>query len=124
MVKGVLPSGKLIFRIKEVSDIVGVPAHVLRFWETEFSWISPERDAAGRRRYTRRNIEDLLVVKKMLHEDRYTIPGARKVLSRARHEGRINDYRKPTRDVLKKYDDRIMLQSVKKELQKLLDMLR
>ena len=124
MFKGVLPQGKLIFRIKEVSDIVGVPAHVLRFWETEFSWISPERDGAGRRRYTRRNVEDLLVVKNMLHEERYTIAGARKVLSRARHDGRINDYRKPTRDVLKKYDDRLMLSSVQKELQKLLELLK
>jgi DNA-binding transcriptional MerR regulator len=121
---GQLQLGKTLFRIREAADILGVEPHVLRFWEMEFPWLCPERDEAGRRRYTRRNLEDLLVVKKMLHEDKFTIAGARKVLTQARLGGRLEDLRQPQRETLRRHDDRTMLLSLKKELQSLLDMLK
>ena len=72
---------KLYFKIGEVSDIAGLPAHVLRFWETEFVRIKPRRTPSGQRLYTPRDIERILEVKYLLYEKKYTIEGARKHLN-------------------------------------------
>ena len=71
---------KLYFKIGEVSEIAGVPAHVLRFWETEFSIIKPRRTEAGQRMYRRKDVERLLYIKHLLHEKKYTIKGAKRFL--------------------------------------------
>jgi DNA-binding transcriptional MerR regulator len=72
---------KLYFRIGEVSEITGLPTHVLRFWESEFSRIRPKRTAAGQRLYTRRDIELILQIKNLLYEKKFTIQGARQHLT-------------------------------------------
>jgi DNA-binding transcriptional MerR regulator len=68
---------KLYFRIGEVSELAGLPAYVLRFWETEFPQLKPTKIGTGQRMYRRRDVENLLVVKKLLYEEGYTIAGAR-----------------------------------------------
>ena len=72
---------KLYFRIGEVSKIAGLPTHVLRFWESEFPRIRPKRTATGQRLYTRRDIELILQIKKLLYERKFTIRGARQQLA-------------------------------------------
>ena len=72
---------KLYFRIGEVSKITGLPTHVLRFWESEFSRIRPKRTASGQRLYTRRDIELILHIKNLLYERKFTIQGARQHLT-------------------------------------------
>jgi DNA-binding transcriptional MerR regulator len=72
---------KLYYKIREVSEIIGVEAHVLRFWETEFPSLSPPKSRTGQRTYRPKDIELLLRIKKLLYEDGYTIAGARKRLS-------------------------------------------
>ncbi len=74
---------KLYFRIGEVSKIVSVPTHVLRFWETEFNKIRPKRTPTGQRLYTQRDIRMLLKVKNLLYDERFTIEGARQHLGAA-----------------------------------------
>ena len=69
---------KLYYKIREVCDITGVEAHVLRFWETEFPALSPPKGRNGRRVYRPRDIELILEIQKLLYEDGYTIVGARK----------------------------------------------
>jgi len=71
---------KLYFKIGEVAEIVGVPPYVLRYWETEFKPLSPEKNSSGQRIYSRRDVEIVLKIKKLLYEERYTIAGARKKL--------------------------------------------
>lgn len=71
---------KLYFRIGEVSNIVGVEPHVLRYWEREFRSIRPQKSAKGQRVYTRSHVETLLKVKELLYSHRFTIEGARKRL--------------------------------------------
>ena len=68
---------KLYFRIGEVSELAGLPAYVLRFWETEFPQLKPTKSGTGQRMYRRRDVENLLMVKKLLYEEGYTIAGAR-----------------------------------------------
>jgi len=71
---------KLYFRIGEVAEIVGVEPHVLRYWETEFRSIRPEKSRKGQRVYSRRDVDTLLKVKELLYGHRYTIAGAKRKL--------------------------------------------
>lgn len=72
---------KLYFRIGEVSRIAGVPTSVLRFWESAFARIKPQRTEAGQRLYRRADVELILTIKHLLYEKKYTIKGARRHLS-------------------------------------------
>ena len=71
---------KLYYRIGEVSEIVGVEPHVLRYWETEFRSIRPQKSRKGQRIYSRRDVEKLITVKDLLYSHGFTIAGARKKL--------------------------------------------
>lgn len=71
---------KLYYKIREVCEIVGVEAHVLRFWETEFPSLSPPKSKSGQRTYRPKDIELLLRIRNLLYEEGYTIAGARKRL--------------------------------------------
>ncbi|HDM76712.1 MAG TPA: MerR family transcriptional regulator [Deltaproteobacteria bacterium] len=71
---------KLFFRIGEVSKIVGVEPHVLRYWESEFKILRPSRIGSKRRLYRRKDIELILKIKELLYEKKFTIAGAKKVL--------------------------------------------
>jgi len=65
--------------ISEAAEEVGVPQHVLRFWETKFSFIRPMKRAGGRRFYRRQDIEVLRGVRRLLHEEGYTIKGVQRL---------------------------------------------
>ncbi|MBS1796511.1 MAG: MerR family transcriptional regulator [Acidobacteria bacterium] len=77
---------KIFFKIGEVCDIVDVQAHVLRYWETEFPQLSPQKNRSGQRSYRRRDVEIALRIKELLYEDEYTIAGARKKLQQELRE--------------------------------------
>ena len=70
-------SDKLYYRIGEVSELTSVKAHVLRYWETEFRWMAPPKSRSKQRLYRKRDIEFVLLLKRLLWEERYTIAGAR-----------------------------------------------
>lgn len=72
---------KHYFRIGEVKKITGVEPHVLRYWESEFKIIRPQRASSKQRLYRRVDVENILTIKKLLYEDGYTVPGARKLLA-------------------------------------------
>src|SRR5450432_3862739 len=71
---------KLFFRIGEVSELVGVEAYVLRYWESEFKALSPKKSSSGQRMFRRKDVELLLRIKQLLYERKFTIEGARKAL--------------------------------------------
>ena len=75
---------KLFFRIGEVCKIVDIEPFVLRFWETEFPNLAPEKAKSGHRVYKKKDIEKVLRIKELLYERGYTIAGARKQLARPR----------------------------------------
>ncbi len=78
---------KIYFKIGEVCDLVGVQAHVLRYWETEFSILSPQKNKSGQRSYRRRDVEIALRIKQLLYNEMFTIAGARKKLQSEQREG-------------------------------------
>jgi DNA-binding transcriptional MerR regulator len=71
---------KLYFRIGEVSKLCRLPAYVLRFWESEFPQLRPTKSSTGQRMYRRRDVENVLVIKRLLYEEGFTIAGARQHL--------------------------------------------
>ncbi len=72
---------KLFFKIGEVCELAGVQAHVLRYWESEFPMLAPQKNRAGQRVYRKRDVEIALRVKELLYEEQYTIAGAKKRLA-------------------------------------------
>ena len=71
---------KRYYRIGEVSRITGVKPYVLRYWESEFRWMAPQKSRSKQRLYRRRDIDMILLIKKLLYEQRFTIAGARRKL--------------------------------------------
>jgi len=82
--KAPLPD-KLYFKIGEVAEIVGVQPYVLRYWESEFSTLRPAKSRSKHRLYRPKDVETLLQIKHLLHDERFTIEGARK---RLKHPGK------------------------------------
>ena len=72
---------KLYYSISEVSKITNIEQYVLRYWETEFEQLGPQKNRAGNRIYTNKDIQLILYIKELLREKKYTIEGAKKILS-------------------------------------------
>ena len=72
-----IPENRKYFRIGEASRIVGVEPYVLRYWESEFSQIRPQRADSNQRTYQKRDLETLVEIKRLLYEEKMTIEGAR-----------------------------------------------
>jgi len=72
---------KLFFKIGEVCEITDIQPHVLRYWETEFPLLAPQKNRAGQRVYRRRDVEMVMHIKRLLKEEGYTIAGAKKRLA-------------------------------------------
>src|SRR2546429_5853601 len=95
---------RLFFRIGEVCKIVDIEPFLLRFWETEFPNLAPEKSKSGHRVYKRKDIEMVLRIKELLYERGYTIAGARKQLARTRapkeHQKMLLRIRDELQDIL------------------------
>ena len=110
---------KLYRSISEVSELVGVKPHVLRYWETQFSMLRPRKNRAGNRMYRPEEIQLLLQIRELLYQRRFTIAGARR---------RLLDQRKEAAPQVELgFDDagrKMALHEVKTELRRLLERLR
>ena len=109
---------KVYFRIGEVSRLVGVDTHVLRYWESEFSLIKPFRGKSKQRLYRRQDVENLLRIKGLLHDEGYTISGARKYLKNLDRNLQVESEKNSIPAAVSK--DASILPQVKKELQEIL----
>ena len=78
---------RLYFRIGDVAELLGVKPYVLRYWETEFPMISPQKSPSGQRVYRRSDVDTVLMIKHLLYDEKYSIDGARKRLSSLRKTG-------------------------------------
>ena len=116
---------KLYFKIGEVAKIVGVKPYVLRYWETEFSMVRPGKTRSQHRLYRRRDVEALIEIKRLLHNERYTIEGAkRRLKSLAKTAAPAAAARPQLNLPLGERTYRNALVRVRRELQELCDLLR
>lgn len=79
-------TGKLYYSIAEVAQMAGVKAHVLRYWETEFPSLRPKKNRAGNRTYRERDVKIVLLIKRLLYDEGFTIRGALKRLRERKNE--------------------------------------
>ncbi len=82
---------KLFYRINEVSMITGIKPYVLRYWETEFKELQPQKDQSDQRRYRKSDIEMILLIKKLLYEERFTIAGAKNKIKEMYRQSRASE---------------------------------
>lgn len=80
---------KMAFKIGEVADLAGVKAYVLRYWETEFEALRPQKSNHNQRMYSRTDVETVMMIKKLLYKDRFSIEGARKALKGMKGQMRV-----------------------------------
>jgi DNA-binding transcriptional MerR regulator len=104
------------FSIGEVCDLTGLKPHVLRYWESQFRFLSPAKNRSGNRVYQRREIELITLVKHLLYTEKYTIDGARQKVDEHRRKGEL---RPAARGAL----DRQTIDSVEQELGEILKLL-
>jgi len=107
---------KVYYSIGEVCDLSGLKPHVLRYWETQFDVLNPTKNRAGNRVYRSRDVEVVLMVKRLLYEDKYTIEGANQKLVDMRRDGGLEGH---TEDVVAPE----FLTGIKAELEELRDLL-
>ena len=79
------------FTISKTAKIIGVPSHVLRFWEKKFSSINPKKNLSGRRFYSSDDIQILLMIKKLLYEEGFTIKGAVNIIDKKNKKSEIKN---------------------------------
>ena len=114
----VLPD-KLYFKIGEVAEILQVRTSVLRFWESEFRFLKPEKGTTGQRLYTKNEVELLLQVKRLLYDEKYTIQGVKKKISaRGKLLDQENLLQQPATESLSE-----LLRAIRQELKELRDSL-
>jgi DNA-binding transcriptional MerR regulator len=109
---------KLFFKIGEVADIVGVKPHALRYWETEFTALRPKKTRGAHRQYSRKDVELAMLIRQLLHDEGYTIPGARK---RIRDLGRHQRSSPPEPRAQREVALRAELLGLRQQLSDLLD---
>ncbi len=105
----IVNTDKLFYKIGEVSNIAEIETHVLRYWESEFSFLKPRKNKTGQRVYSRKDLELVLQIKNLLYKDKYTIAGVKKKFSNS---------------TLKKTSVSIQtIQGIRKKLKEILDTL-
>jgi DNA-binding transcriptional MerR regulator len=109
---------KLFFKIGEVAQIVGVRAHVLRYWESEFPALRPLKTRGAHRVYRRRDVELAVLLRRLLHEEGLTIAGAKR---RLRDTGQHRVTREPVPSIVREISTRTELLALREELVGLLD---
>ncbi|MEE2901089.1 MAG: MerR family transcriptional regulator [Myxococcota bacterium] len=83
-----IPASKQFFKIGEVSKITGLKPYVLRYWETEFSWVKPTKTSSRQRMYRRADVVMLLRIKRLRYQDHHTIASAREIIKESRRQER------------------------------------
>lgn len=100
---------KMAFKIGDVAELLNVKPYVLRYWETEFEGLSPKKSKQGQRMYDRRDVEKLMMIKKLLYRDRYSIEGARAALKKLKKNGlkisEVTDVTETVEDVIQRMSD-------------------
>ncbi len=111
---------KLYFKIGEVAELVGVKPHVLRYWESEFPALRPKKTRGAHRHYSRRDVDLAMLLRRLLHDEGFTVPGARKRLRELGHHRRDSP---PEPNAAREVALRAELVAVRDELAALLESL-
>lgn len=98
---------KMGFKIGDVADLLGIKQYVLRFWESEFEVLKPKKAANNQRYYTKKDVENAMIIRKLLYRDRFSIEGARAALRDVKQFVRKEKDRGIPQQKIEKIQDRI-----------------
>lgn len=110
---------KLYYSIGEVSKITDLKQYVLRYWETEFKQLNPNKNKAGNRTYRQKDIDTILEIKNLLYKEKFTIEGARKMLSQPSKEFKVAT--KTEKKVITTGVNTKILEKIRNDLKSILD---
>ena len=110
---------KLYYSIGEVSKITDLKQYVLRYWETEFKQLNPNKNKAGNRTYRQKDIDTILEIKNLLYKEKFTIEGARKMLSQPSKEVKVTT--KTEKKVITMGVNTKILEKIRNDLKSILD---
>ena len=110
---------KLYYSIGEVSKITDLKQYVLRYWETEFKQLNPNKNKAGNRTYRQKDIDTILEIKNLLYKEKFTIEGARKMLSQPSKE--VKAATKTEKKVISTGVNTKILEKIRNDLKSILD---
>ena len=110
---------KLYYSIGEVSKITDLKQYVLRYWETEFKQLNPNKNKAGNRTYRQKDIDTILEIKNLLYKEKFTIEGARKMLSQPSKEVKVAT--KTEKKVITMGVNTKILEKIRNDLKSILD---
>ena len=110
---------KLYYSIGEVSKITDLKQYVLRYWETEFKQLNPNKNKAGNRTYRQKDIDIILEIKNLLYKEKFTIEGARKMLSLPSKEVKL--VTKTEKKVITAGVNKKTLEKIRNDLKSILD---
>ena len=110
---------KLYYSIGEVSKITDLKQYVLRYWETEFKQLNPNKNKAGNRTYRQKDIDTILEIKNLLYKEKFTIEGARKMLSQPSKEVKVAT--KTEKKVITAGVNTKILEKIRNDLKSILD---
>ena len=110
---------KLYYSIGEVSKITDLKQYVLRYWETEFKQLNPNKNKAGNRTYRQKDIDTILEIKNLLYKEKFTIEGARKILSQPSKEVKV--VTKTEKKVITTGVNKKTLEKIRNDLKSILD---
>jgi DNA-binding transcriptional MerR regulator len=102
---------KVFYKIGEVSQLTKLPSYVLRFWESQFTFLKPKKSRGNQRLYVQREVETVLEIKRMLYEEGHTIEGVKRYWAR---RGRAGSRKLRPKDIARKLmgDLRIILKII------------
>jgi len=113
---------KLYYSISEVSKITDIEQYVLRYWETEFEQLKPQKNRAGNRIYTNKDIQLIMYIKELLRDKKYTIEGAKKILEDYTHSKTAqvsSTSKQPVVEEIELHDEGTEKPSLKKDLEEI-----
>lgn len=98
---------KMGFKIGDVADLLNIKQYVLRYWESEFEILRPKKASNNQRMYTRKDVENAFLIRKLLHRDRFSIEGARNALKELKNHVRKEKDYSQVASKLENYHDKI-----------------
>jgi DNA-binding transcriptional MerR regulator len=113
-------SQKQFYKIGEVSEIAGVKPHILRYWESEFTQLNPKKTRGAHRHYSRRDLDLVMEIKRLLQDEGYTVAGAKQRIRELRSQAR-QEKREPVLTAAREVALRVELIAVRDKLLSLLD---
>ena len=113
---------KLYYSISEVSELTDLKAYVLRYWQTEFSQLNPPKNRAGNRTYRQKDIEVILNIKDLLYKKKYTIEGARSIISGHKRTPTVKENLTKQKSINEK--QLLILNKIQKELDSIIHIIK